>query len=1058
MLERIIRESVRYRGAVVLLTIALAALGIYNFGRLPIDAVPDITNVQVQINTSAPGMSPLEVEKQVTTRVELAMGGIPGMDHMRSLSRYGLSQLTLVFHDDVDIYFARQLVSERLREASEGLPPGVEPPGMGPVATGLGEIYMWTVESQAGAKRADGKAYTPTDLREVQDWIVKPQLRTVAGVTEVNSLGGYVKQYHVTPDPGKLVAHGLTFRDVLDAIAANNVNAGAGYIEHIGEQYLVRIPGVVTDLAEVERILVGVEDGTPVRIGDLATVAPGDELRTGAATENGEEVVIGTVFMLMGENSRAVATRVASRLDEIQKTLPPGVELRTVYDRTRLVDATLHTVRENLMYGAILVIAVLFLLLGNARAAFLVALTIPLAMLFAVTGMVGNRISGNLMSLGAIDFGIIVDGAVVMTENIVRRFATRQREVGRVLTRDERLAEAFDSAREVARPTLFGVGIIMIVYLPILTLGGIEGKMFKPMALTVLLALSAALILTFTFVPAGAALLLRGRVGEGENRVIRAAKRVYAPALARSLRYRWPVVAVAAVLVVASVLVGSRLGSEFVPSLDEGDIALHALRIPSTSLSQAVAMQHELEEAIGSVPEVERVFAKIGTAEIATDPMPPAVADVFLIMKPRPQWPDPRKPRDRLVREIEAVAATVPGNNYEFTQPIEMRFNELIAGVRSDLAVKVFGDDLDVLLDHAERIEAILREVPGAADVRTEQVTGLPLLTVEIDRGAIARYGLDIADVQDVIEIAIGGKSAGHVWEGDRRFDLVVRMPESARLDLHAIEFLPIPLPRDGSRPPARAASFGGRRHVEAGYLPLSAVASVRIAEGPNQISRENGKRRIVVQANVRDRDLGSFVADAQARVAEVALPPGYWLTWGGQFENLIAARKRLAVVVPLSLALIFGLLYTNFKSVRRSLVVFSGVPLALTGGVIALALRGIPFSISAGIGFIALSGIAVLNGLVMVTFIESLRAQGQAIDAAITDGALTRLRPVLMTALVASLGFIPMAIATGSGAEVQRPLATVVVGGIVSSTLLTLLVLPALYRILHRDTRRRDA
>ena len=1055
MLERIIQGSVRYRGFVVMVTIAMAVLGIYNFGRLPIDAVPDITNIQVQINTSAPGMSPPEVEKQVTTRVELAMGGIPGMNYMRSLSRYGLSQLTLVFEDDVDIYFARQLVGERLREASEDLPPGVDPPMMGPIATGLGEIYMWTVEAQPGAMRADGKPYTPTDLREVQDWIVKPQLRTVRGVTEVNAVGGYVKQYHVTPDPQKLVAHGLTFRDVLDAITANNANAGAGYIEHVGEQYLVRVPGIVTDLADVERILVGVEDGTPIRIGDLATVGPGDELRTGAATENGEEVVIGTVFMLMGENSRAVSARVADRIGKIRNTLPAGVEIRTVYDRTRLVNATLHTVRENLTYGAILVIVVLFLLLGNARAAFLVALTIPLAMLFAVTGMVGNRISGNLMSLGAIDFGIIVDGAVVMTENIVRRFSGRQQELGRLLTRDERLREAFESAREVARPTLFGVAIIMIVYLPVLTLGGIEGRMFKPMALTVLLALSGALILTFTFVPAGAALLLRGRMAAGENAVIRGVRRLYAPALAQSLRFRWVVIAAAVAFVAGSVLIGSRLGSEFVPALDEGDIALHAMRIPSTSLSQAVAMQHDLEKKISVVPEVERVFAKIGTAEIATDPMPPSLADVFIIMKPRHEWPDPRKPKRTLVHELEDIVATVPGNNYEFTQPIEMRFNELIAGVRSDLAIKVFGDDLDILLDRAARIEEIVRSVPGASDVHTEQVTGLPLLTVEIDRGAIARYGLNITDVQDVIEIAIGGKSAGFVWEGDRRFDLVVRLPEQSRLDLHAIEFLPIPLPRNDGPAAPRAATFGGAPHLEARYLPLSAVASVRVTEGPNQISREDGKRRIVVQANVRNRDLGGFVAEAQGLVASVDLPPGYWLTWGGQFENLIAARKRLFVVVPLSLVLIFGLLYATFNSVRRSIVVFSGVPLALTGGIIALALRGIPFSISAGVGFIALSGIAVLNGLVMVTFIDSLRQRGAALDQAITTGALTRLRPVLMTALVASLGFVPMAIATGSGAEVQRPLATVVVGGILSSTLLTLIVLPALYRVLHREDAR---
>jgi cobalt-zinc-cadmium resistance protein CzcA len=1053
MLESIIRLSIRQRWVVVVITAGVGAFGVYNFQRLPIDAVPDITNVQVQVNTAAPGMSPLEVEQQVTARIEMAMGGIPGSDHMRSLSRYGLSQLTIVFRDDVDIYFARQLVGERLREASEDLPPGVEQPTMGPVATGLGEIFMWTVEAEPGALRPDGHAYTATDFREAQDWIVKPQLRTVPGVTEVNTIGGYVKQYHVTPDPAKLVAHGLTFRNILDALTANNLNAGAGYIEHIGEQYLVRIPGVVTKVQDVETILVGVEDGVPIRIRDVATVGIGEELRTGAATENGAEVVIGTVFMLIGANSRTVSHDVAARMVQIQTTLPEGLKVRTVYDRTRLVDATLHTVRENLTYGAILVVAVLFLMLGNVRAAFLVALTIPLAGLFAVSGMVHSRISGNLMSLGAIDFGIIVDGAVVMVENMVRRFGHRQAVVGRLLTRDERLHEAFESAREVAKPTLFGVGIIMIVYLPILTLSGIEGKMFKPMAMTVLLALTGALILTFTFVPAGVALLLRGRVAERESPAVRGAKRLYAPTLARALRFRWGVIAGAVALVAACLALFSRMGSEFIPSLDEGDIAMHAMRIPSTSLTQAVSMQHHLEERITTVPEAERVFAKIGTAEIATDPMPPSVADVFIIMKPRSEWPNPRKPKEQLVHEIEDLVSTVPGNNYEFTQPIEMRFNELIAGVRTDLAVKVFGDDMEVMLAQARAIAEVLRGIPGAADVKVEQVTGLPLLTVEIDRAAIARHGLNVADVQDVIEIAIGGKSAGHVWEGDRRFDLVVRLPEEARLDLHALEFLPIPLPADPSQHGAAAASLDGIRHLEAGYLPLSAVAHVKIAEGPNQISRENGKRRVVVGANVRGRDLGTFVAEAQRRVArEVDLPAGFWLTWGGQFENLIAARERLAIVVPLSLLLIAALLFATFNSVKDSIVVFSGVPLALTGGILALWIRGIPFSISAGVGFIALSGIAVLNGLVMVTFINSLRRGGVALEEAITRGALTRLRPVLMTALVAALGFVPMAIATGSGAEVQRPLATVVIGGIVSSTLLTLVVLPSLYRVFHRS------
>jgi len=1049
MLERIIAFSIANRWLVVLAAVGVALFGIYNFNRLPIDAVPDITNVQVQVNTEAPGMSPLEVESQVTFPIETAMGGMPAVEQVRSLSRYGLSQVTVVFRDGTNIYFARQLVTERLREAAESLPPGLAQPALGPIATGLGEIYMWTVEADSGAVKPDGTPWTPTDLRDAQDWIVKPQLRTVPGVTEVGTIGGYTRQYHVTPDPSRLVAYGLTLHDVIDALLSNNSNAGAGYIEHKGEQYLVRAPGVVATSEDVENILIDEVDGTPVRVRDIASVGLGTELRTGAATENGAEVVLGTVFMLMGENSRTVSHRVSDRMQEIRKTLPPGITARTVYDRTKLVDATLETVRENLTLGAIFVIVVLFLLLGNARAALLVALTIPLSMLFAVSGMVRYGISGNLMSLGAIDFGIIVDGAVVMVENIVRRFAHAQSLVGRTLTRDERLREAFDSAREVATPTAFGVAIIMIVYLPILTLSGIEGKMFLPMARTVLLALAGAFILTFTFVPAGVALLLRGRVSERESIVVRGARRAYAPVLRVAIAQRGPVVVAAAGFLAFSLFLGSRLGTEFIPSLDEGDIAVHALRIPSTSLTQAVSMQEDLERAFRELPEVERVFAKIGTADVATDPMPPSVADVFVILKERKHWPDPRKPKSVFLDELAAAAATVPGNNYEFTQPVEMRFNELIAGVRSDVAVKVFGDDLDVMLQHARRIEAVLRDVPGAEDVKVEQTTGLPLLTVDIDRGAIARYGLNVVDVQEVVAIAVGGRTAGQVIEGDRRYDLVVRLPEALRSDLRALEFLPIPLPE------GRIAPHGvqpASTTTGSGYVPLGAVASIGVTEGPNQVSRENAKRRVVVEANVRGRDIGSFVADAQERLeGGMELPPGYWVEWGGQFENLIAARKRLMLVIPLSLALIFVLLFATFKSARQATLVFTGIPLALTGGILALWLRGLPFSISAAVGFIALSGIAVLNGLVMVSFINSLRRDGHSLDDAITEGALSRLRPVLMTALVASLGFVPMALSHGSGAEVQRPLATVVIGGILSSTLLTLVVLPALYRLWHR-------
>lgn len=1055
MLDRIIRFAIQQRWLIMLAVIGLIVLGIYNFGRLPIDAVPDITNVQVQINTEAQGMSPLEVEKQITFAIETAMGGIPNVNYTRSLSRYGLSQVTVVFEDGTDIYFARQLVGQRLQEAKENLPAAAGEPTMGPISTGLGEIYSWTVEAESGAMKPDGQPYTSTDLREIQDWVIKPQLRTVPGVTEVNTVGGFEKQFHVTPDPARLVAYGLSFHDVIDALARNNSSVGAGYIEHKGEQYLIRVPGLVSDIDDIAGIILGEFDGTPVYIRDVAQVELGKQLRTGAATENGEEVVLGSVFMLMGENSRTVSKRVDARMEEVNKSLPDGVIARTVRDRTRLVEATLRTVRNNLVEGAILVIAVLFALLGNLRAALLVSLAIPLSMLFAVTGMVQNKVSGNLMSLGAIDFGIIVDGAVVMVENIIRRFTERQKHLGRLLTRPERLEEAFESAREVAKPTLFGVSIIMIVYIPILTLGGIEGKMFIPMAETVLFALAGALILTFTFIPAGIALFLGGRIAEKESIIIRAAKRVYTPLLRGAIAHRWPVVAVASAFVVFCALLATRMGSEFIPQLDEGDALVQAFRIPSTGLTQSVDMQKELEKAILTLPEIERVYAQIGTQEVATDPMPPSVADGFVIVKPRPEWPNPRKPKAELVKDIEEAIDHLPGNNYEFMQPIQMRFNELIAGVRSDVAVKVFGDDLEVMLREGEKVASIFRQIPGAADVKVEQVTGLPILTIDIDRSAIARYGLNILDVQEVVEAAVGGTTVGQVTEGDRRFDLVVRMPEEVRRDVEALEFLPIPLPDESNESDGEVsfASYSMTSEGHAGYVPLGAVAKIVIAEGPNQISRENGKRRVVVQANVRGRDMGSFVADAQRRIdSEVKLPAGYWMTWGGQFENLIAAKDRLMIVVPVALLLIFLMLFATFNSVKDSLLVFTGIPLALTGGILTLWFRGIPLSISAGVGFIALSGIAVLNGLVMVSFIIKLREEGLPLEEALTQGALTRFRPVLMTALVASLGFIPMAIATGSGAEVQRPLATVVIGGIVSSTLLTLVVLPALYRIFHRE------
>ncbi|HYM80619.1 MAG TPA: CusA/CzcA family heavy metal efflux RND transporter [Candidatus Limnocylindria bacterium] len=1053
-LERVLLFGIRQRWLVVAATIAMAALGIFNFARLPIDAVPDITNVQVQINTVVEGLAPVDVEQRVTFPIETAMAGIPGLESTRSLSRYGLSQVTVIFKDGTDIYFARQLVNERLQEARGNLPAGLAESAMGPIATGLGEIFMWTVEARPGAQKPDGAPYTAMDLREIQDWVVKPQLRTVPGVTEINTIGGYEKQYHVTPDPVRLIAYGLTFHDVWLALDQNNSSAGGGFIAHKGEQYLVHTTGRLQSQSDIGQVVIATRSGVPIRVRDVAAVGLGGALRAGAATENGEEVVLGTAFMLIGENSRTVSKRVAERLSEVNQSLPPGVVARVVYDRTKLVEATLETVKTNLLEGAALVIAVLFLLLGNFTAALIVALVIPLSMLFAVTGMVQGHISANLLSLGAIDFGIIVDGAVVMVENILRRFGERARTLGRPLDRSERLDEAYRSAGEVARPTFFGVAIIMIVYLPILTLSGIEGKMFRPMAQVVLLALLGALILAFTFVPAVVALLLKPKGGEHENRVIATTRRFYLPRLRWALDRPWQVLTGAFVLLVICLLMATTLGSEFIPTLDEHDVAIQALRIPGTSVEQAVAMQKGVEGAIASFPEVSFVFARIGTAEVANDPMPPNIADVYVMLEPRKAWPNPRRSKVDLIAAIEKRLELLPGNAYEYTQPIEMRFNELIAGVRGDVAVKVFGDDLAVMLSSGSRIAEILRSVRGAADVRVEQVTGQPTLTIAIDRPAVARFGLNVADVQAVVRTALAGTGAGDVFEGDRRFAIVVRLPEELRRDLHALEMLPVPVK---ATPRVAMASALPTAHAEGRteFVPLGVLARIALEEGPNQVSRENGKRRVVVQANVRGRDLGGFVAEAQRKVASsVHVPPGYWLTWGGQFENLIAARTRLAIVVPVALLLIFVLLFVTFGSIKDSLLVFSGVPLALTGGILALAIRGLPFSITAGVGFIALSGVAVLNGVVMLSFIDKLRRDGAALLPAILEGCTTRLRPVLMTALVASLGFVPMAVATGIGAEVQRPLATVVIGGIISSTILTLLVLPVLYLLAYRGRK----
>ncbi len=1037
MFEKLIRFSIEQRWLVLLAVLGMAALGVYNYQRLPIDAVPDITNVQVQVNTSAPGYSPLESEQRITYPIETAMAGLPKLAETRSLSRYGLSQVTVIFEDGTDIFFARQLINERIQEAKEKLPPGVVP-ALGPIATGLGEIYMWTVEAKEGALKPDGQPYTPTDLREIQDWIIKPQLRNVPGVTEINTIGGFAKEFQVAPFPDRLMAQGLALSDLVQALERNNGNMGAGYIERRGEQYLIRAPGQVASLEDIGNIVISAPHGVPIKIKDVADVMIGKELRTGAATENGREVVLGTVFMLLGENSRTVSQAVDKKMREINKSLPKGVIAQTVYDRTILIDKAIATVKKNLLEGALLVIVILFLFLGNIRAAIITAMVIPLSMLFTFTGMVNNKVSANLMSLGALDFGIIIDGAVVIVENCVRRLAHSQAHFGRKLTLAERFHEVFVAAKESRRPLIYGQLIIMVVYLPIFTLTGVEGRMFHPMAFTVVAALIGAMILSVTFIPAAVALLIGDKVREKENRLMVWAKNGYRPLLNWALLNKPIVLAVAVVSVVLSGVMATRMGSEFIPSLNEGDIALHALRIPGTSLTQAVEMQAELERTVKAFPEVDRIFAKIGTAEVATDPMPPNVADNFVMLKPISEWPDPKRSKADLVAAIQAAVEKLPGNNYEFTQPIQMRFNELISGVRSDVAVKVFGDDMDIMNQTAEQISKVIGGIAGAKDVKVEQTTGLPMLTVGIDRAKIARLGLNVNEVQDALSIAVGGREAGLLFQGDRRFDVIVRLPETLRTNLESIKQIPIRLPMtEGAR---------------VGYVLLGDVSKFDIAPGPNQISRENGKRRVVVTANVRDRDIGSFVAEAQAALdQQVKVPTGYWTTWGGTFEQLQSAKKRLEIVVPVALLLVFVLLFAMFGNVKDGLLVFTGIPFALTGGILALWLRDIPLSISAAIGFIALCGVAVLNGLVMISYIRSLREDGMGLDEAINEGALTRLRPVLMTALVASLGFIPMAIATGTGAEVQRPLATVVIGGILSSTLLTLLVLPLLYRLAHK-------
>ncbi|PZU48191.1 MAG: CusA/CzcA family heavy metal efflux RND transporter [Sphingomonas sp.] len=1049
LIARIVTFSVERRWFILMLTFLAVLIGGWAIARLPIDAVPDITNNQVQVNISAPALSPELVEKQVAFPIETALAGIPGLEYTRSLSRNGFAQVTAVFTDDTDIYFARQQVAERLRVAEESLPEGANPE-MGPIATGLGEVFMWTVHLQHRDEdthkpgepglQPDGSYITPegdvlltdadkaTYLRTVQDWIVAPLLRGTPGLAGVDSIGGHVKQFQVVPDLQKMAALGLTLNDLATTLEANNKGIGAGVVDRGGEGLAVRSDARIRNARELAETVIATRGGTPIRLDQVAEVRMGQAIRYGSASENGREVVVGTAIMRIGENSRDVASAVSTRIGEINASLPTDVTIQPVLDRTALVNSTIRTVAKNLTEGALLVIVVLFALLGNFRAALIAALVIPITMLMTSFGMLKAGVSANLMSLGALDFGLIVDGAVIIVENSLRRMSERQHKLGRLLTLDERLPVIAAASREMIRPSVFGQAIIILVYVPLLTLSGVEGKTFTPMALTVIIALVAAFILSLTFVPAMLAIWLSKPVAEKEGRIMHWLSARYEPGLQKAMARPRLTVGAGLGSFAAACALFLMLGQEFLPQLDEGDMTVQVLRIPGTSVDQSQAMQSRIEKAIATVPEVKFVFSKTGTAELASDPMPPNISDTFIIMKPRKEWPDQRLPKADLVAKVEAKLEEIPGGAYEISQPIQMRFNELIAGVRGDVAVKLFGDDPDAMNLTANRIAAILRETPGAVDVRVEQTEGLPMLDIRPKRAAMAQLGVTAADVQAVVAAAIGGRDAGQIFEGDRRFAVTLRLDDEARSDVQRLRQLPVPIP-------------GG------GFVPLESVADIAVTDGPNQISRENGKRRVVVQANVRGRDVAGVVEEARARITqEVRLPAGQYLDWGGQYENLQSAGKRLSLVVPACFLLILLLLYSALGSVRDAAIVFTGVPLALVGGVAALALRGMPFSISAAVGFIALSGIAVLNGLVMVTSIQDLMRRGLSRAEAAYEGARLRLRPVVMTALVASLGFVPMALATSAGAEVQRPLATVVIGGLISATLLTLFVLPTLY------------
>ncbi|EPJ2707600.1 efflux RND transporter permease subunit [Acinetobacter baumannii] len=1031
LFDRIIQFSINNAIWVMMFVIAWIGVGIYSYQKLSIDAVPDITNVQVQINSQANGFTAPEVEQRITYPIENAMSGIPNLEQTRSISRYGLSQVTIIFKDGTDIYWARQLINQRLQEAKSALPDSIDPQ-MSPISTGLGEIYQWVVKAEPNAKKADGSAYSAMDLREIQDWIIRPQLQRVQGVAEVNSIGGYNKTYVVSPDLTRLQQLQIPLTDLQDALQNNDENRGAGFIEENGQQLTVRVPGMLMSIQDIQNVTVATKNGLPIRVADVASVSIGHDLRTGGATYNGQETVLGIAMMMMGENSKTIAKAIDDKVQEIQRSLPQGVVIETVYDRSSLVDKAIKTVAKNLIEGAILVIVILFIFLGNFRAALITACIIPLAMLFTLTGMAEQKISANLMSLGALDFGIIVDGAVVIVENCIRRLAEAQHLKGRLLTRSERFTEVFLAAKQARRPLIFGQIIIMVVYLPIFALAGVEAKMFHPMAMTVVLALLGAIILSVTFVPAAVALFITCEVKEKESRWMMTLKKGYAGLLDKAYAFRYVVVTAAVSILILTSAIATRVGSEFAPQLSEGDFALQLMRAPSTGIEESLKIQENVEkQLLKAFPEIKAIFARTGTAEVATDVMPPNISDGIVLLKPHDQWPNPKETIDELRTRMLQFVNQIPGNNSEFSQPIELRFNELISGVRSDIGVKVFGDDMQVLNQEAEKIAQQLRSIPGASEVKVEQTDGLPLLNVDVNHALAAQYGLSVKSIQDIVAASIGGQSVGQILQGDRRFDFVIRLQENMRTPQQLAQ-LPIRLPNGG-------------------LIQLQDVAKVENILGLAQVSRENGKRRVIVTANVRDRDLGSFVQEMQSKLAQQKLPSGYWLGYGGQFENLASATARMQIVVPMALIMIFVLLMAVFSNFKDSLLVFSGVPFALSGGLVALWLRDIPLSMSAGVGFIALSGVAVLNGLVMLTFIKELRATLD-VHAATWKGAVLRLRPVLMTAFVASLGFIPMALATGTGAEVQRPLATVVIGGIISSTILTLVLLPVIYRWMNED------